>query len=55
MTIKISIPTLDDLPSAAADFLEAIGDTRVVAFSGEMGAGKTTFIQSLCSTLGVPT
>ena len=55
MIQKISIAALKDLPRAADDFLEAIGDIPVVAFSGEMGAGKTTFIQSLCKALGVLT
>lgn len=50
----ISIANLDELPKAATIFLESIGDTPLIAFSGEMGAGKTTFIQSLCKKLGVP-
>jgi tRNA threonylcarbamoyladenosine biosynthesis protein TsaE len=55
MIEKISIAALEDLPKAADEFLEAIGDIPVVALSGEMGAGKTTFIQSLCKALGVLT
>lgn len=55
MIEKISIAALEELPKAADEFLEAIGDIPVVALSGEMGAGKTTFIQSLCKALGVPT
>ena len=35
------------------EFVDAIGDRRVVAFYGHMGAGKTTFIRSVCETLGV--
>ena len=54
MKNRITIPSLDDLPRAAETFLEAVGNRSVVAFSGEMGAGKTTFIQSLCRALGVP-
>ncbi len=50
----IVISRLDELPMAASIFLESIGEIPVVAFSGEMGAGKTTFIQSLCRVLGVP-
>jgi tRNA threonylcarbamoyladenosine biosynthesis protein TsaE len=32
-----------------------MGEAKVIAFSGEMGAGKTTFIQALCRNLGVTT
>jgi tRNA threonylcarbamoyladenosine biosynthesis protein TsaE len=51
--IKIPIPSLRDINQAAEGFLEAMGEARVIAFSGEMGAGKTTFIQALCRKLGV--
>lgn len=44
---------LEDINEAAASFLEAIGDRKVVAFKGEMGAGKTSFITALCRSLQV--
>jgi len=50
-TIKIS--SLQELESAAARFLEMSGKKTVIALSGEMGAGKTTFIQAICKNLGV--
>ena len=37
----------------AKEFVEKIGDRRVVAFYGQMGAGKTTFIRAICEALGV--
>jgi tRNA threonylcarbamoyladenosine biosynthesis protein TsaE len=51
--------------SEKANSLEAIGpiakklihhfpENRVFAFYGKMGAGKTTFIQSVCRILGTP-
>lgn len=49
----IPIPSLGDLDQAAESFLDALGEAKVIAFSGEMGAGKTTFIQALCRKLGV--
>jgi tRNA threonylcarbamoyladenosine biosynthesis protein TsaE len=53
MENRITIPSLDDLPKAAETFLKAVANGSVVALSGELGAGKTTFIQSLCRALGV--
>ena len=38
---------------AARWFLENMGLTTVFAVSGEMGAGKTTFIKAICRELGV--
>ena len=49
----ISITTLKEIDQAAHSFLEAMGEAKVIAFSGEMGAGKTTFIQALCRKLGI--
>ena len=49
----ITIQSLDDLPRAAREFVEAMGDATVFAFYGDMGAGKTTFINALAHELGV--
>ena len=49
----IVIDGLSDLPYAAAELINAIGDKRVVAFYGSMGAGKTTLIRELCRQKGV--
>jgi tRNA threonylcarbamoyladenosine biosynthesis protein TsaE len=53
--MKIDIPTLAALPAAAvhlATSITASGQT-IVAFEGDMGAGKTTLIRALCAELGV--
>ncbi|MEG1571979.1 MAG: tRNA (adenosine(37)-N6)-threonylcarbamoyltransferase complex ATPase subunit type 1 TsaE [Bacteroidales bacterium] len=44
---------LSDLPHIAKQILDWQKQARVFAFYGEMGAGKTTFIQRLCACLGV--
>jgi tRNA threonylcarbamoyladenosine biosynthesis protein TsaE len=51
--MKEIICKLDNLDAAAAQFLEAVGDNRLIAFCGHLGAGKTTFIKALCDRLGV--
>jgi len=50
-TIKVA--SLQEIDSAAMRFLEAAGDATVIAFSGDLGAGKTTFIQAICRNLGI--
>ena len=51
----ISVPSLAALPAAAAHLRAAIESAgcAVVAFEGEMGAGKTTLIRALAAALGV--
>ncbi|MDQ2721092.1 MAG: tRNA (adenosine(37)-N6)-threonylcarbamoyltransferase complex ATPase subunit type 1 TsaE [Bacteroidota bacterium] len=44
---------IDDIGSAAEKFLKITDDYKVFAFSGDLGAGKTTFIGALCKQLGV--
>ena len=50
---KIEIDNIKDIDFAAAELLKEFEGQRVFAFFGEMGAGKTTFIQALCRKLDV--
>lgn len=49
----IQVENLDALPQAARKFVELMDDFTVFAFYGQMGAGKTTFINALSRQLGV--
>ena len=51
--MEIRISNIDHIREAARQFIENIGDHRVFAFYGKMGAGKTTFIKAVCEELGV--
>lgn len=49
----INIPSTEALPEAARQFMALMDDRTIYAFTGEMGAGKTTFINALARELGV--
>lgn len=51
--MELTVKSLEELPEAARTFINSMGDRVVVALHGEMGAGKTTFINALCRELGV--
>lgn len=51
--MQITVKSPAELPDAAKTFIKNMGDRTVVALHGEMGAGKTTFINALCRELGV--
>ena len=51
--MKIKIEHLENIRESAREFISQMGDARVFAFYGQMGAGKTTFIKAVCEELGV--
>ena len=52
-TTTIHIPSAEAVAEAAREFVGLMGDETVYTFTGEMGAGKTTFISALVTALGV--
>ena len=53
MEHKIIIQSLSEIDAAAKSFLQEIGNQRLIALYGKMGAGKTTFTGAICRVLGV--
>ena len=51
--MEIRIENLDNIRAAARKFIQHMGEARVFAFYGKMGAGKTTFVKAICEGLGV--
>ena len=50
--MKIVIKDKSHIRQAAEKFLKLAGNGRIFAFYGQMGAGKTTIIRSICMALG---
>ncbi len=50
---SISFSGLNEINRAAKEFREILSTNKIIAFEGEMGVGKTTFIKALCAELGV--
>ncbi len=53
INMELLINDISDIGRAAREFRKAMGDDKVFAFYGSMGAGKTTFIKAICQELGV--
>lgn len=51
--MEIIIRDIESIGEAAKQFIDNIGDNRIFAFYGHMGAGKTTFVKAICEALGV--
>lgn len=43
----------EDLIAVASNLLQHLGDRKIIALRGSMGAGKTTFIRYLCKAMGI--
>lgn len=53
LNVNYIIKTIEDLQKAATHLLDFLQNEKVILFSGDMGVGKTTFIKSICTVLGV--
>lgn len=50
--MNLILRNISDLSPAAPKIIGAAGSSRIIAFYGQMGAGKTTIIKALCAYLG---
>jgi tRNA threonylcarbamoyladenosine biosynthesis protein TsaE len=50
--MNLPVKSINELQSAAQKLVDFSGTERIFLFYGDMGAGKTTFIKSLCECLG---
>jgi tRNA threonylcarbamoyladenosine biosynthesis protein TsaE len=51
--MKFELRNLTDIKTVAPAFLKALGNHKMIVFNGEMGAGKTTFINGLLSEMDI--
>jgi tRNA threonylcarbamoyladenosine biosynthesis protein TsaE len=49
----LTINSIEEIQDVAQKFINEIGDRKIFAFNGKMGAGKTTFIKAICEVMGV--
>jgi tRNA threonylcarbamoyladenosine biosynthesis protein TsaE len=50
--MEIIINHKKDIPAAVKKLLTQTGNSRIFAFDGPLGAGKTTIIKAICKLLG---
>lgn len=50
--MHLTVTSTSQLPAVAAEIISFAKNARIFLFYGDMGAGKTTLIKSLCEQLG---
>ncbi len=50
---SVIVHSIEELPQVARSIISSLQGRTVLAFNGEMGAGKTTFIKAFCAEYGV--
>ncbi len=48
-----SVNTIDSLKVVAVELLTFLKESQVIAFEGQMGAGKTTLVQQILKSMGI--
>jgi tRNA threonylcarbamoyladenosine biosynthesis protein TsaE len=51
--MELIVSGLNTIDTIAREFIKHLGNSRVLAFYGSMGAGKTTFIKAICKQMEV--
>lgn len=51
--MELIVSGLNTIDTIAREFIKHLGNSRVLAFYGSMGAGKTTFIKAICKLMEV--
>jgi tRNA threonylcarbamoyladenosine biosynthesis protein TsaE len=51
--VLLSAGSIEQLPGIASEIISFAGNTRIILFYGDMGAGKTTLIKAMCECIGV--
>ena len=50
---EVAINNLEEMSSFAQGFIKDLNPGSVVCLSGDLGAGKTTFVQCICEALNI--
>jgi len=50
--MELPVKSINELKAAAEKLIRFAGNEKIFLFYGDMGAGKTTLIKSLCKCLG---
>jgi len=51
-TTSIDVPTVESWSTVVEALMPSLKPGSILALSGPLGAGKTTFVQNLCASLG---
>ncbi len=51
--LTLICPDISHLDEMANQIIDFTGDCRIILFEGELGAGKTTIIKSICNKIGI--